>query len=174
MVAVQGGGTVIASMPCSFTVQDDGPDAQITSASPAGSPEELADFRLPRVYEMEGRLPEQPYLSAESPSRFRMRATEELPDDDVMHACVLTYLSDIGTGLGMFEGTERRSRTSIGSAVWFHRVARLDDWVLTDLVPHSVAGGRGWYSGSVFDAPGRLAASLTQAVLSRPTPYGAG
>jgi acyl-CoA thioesterase len=46
--------------------------------------------------------------------------------------------------------------------------------VLTDLVPHSVAGGRGWYSGSVSDAPGRLAASLTQAVLSRPTPYGGG
>ena len=52
----------------------------------------------------------------------------DLPDDDLVHACVLTYLSDISSGLAaMQEGTEC-SGASLDHAVWFHRRARLDEW----------------------------------------------
>jgi acyl-CoA thioesterase-2 len=43
----------------------------------------------------------------------------------------------------------------------------MDDWVLMDLVPHSAAGGRGWYTGSIHAADGRHAASLAQEALFR-------
>jgi len=43
----------------------------------------------------------------------------------------------------------------------------MDDWVLMDLVPHSVAAARGWYTGTVHDRGGRLVASLTQETLAR-------
>jgi acyl-CoA thioesterase-2 len=51
--------------------------------------------------------------------------------------------------------------------MWFHRPLRLDGWVLLDLVPHSVGGGRGWYTGTTHDTAGRLGASLTQETLFR-------
>ena len=105
--------------------------------------------------------------AAEWPQRFWMRASAPLPDDDLVHACVLTYISDVSSGLGAFEQAELRATTSLDHAAWFHRSARLDDWVLTDLVPHTLAGGRGWYTGSVFDREGRLVASLAQEMLSR-------
>jgi acyl-CoA thioesterase-2 len=58
--------------------------------------------------------------------------------------------------------------TSIDHAVWFHRKARLDDWVLMDLVVESTAGGRGFYTGRIFSRDGRLAAGLAQESLFRP------
>jgi acyl-CoA thioesterase-2 len=51
--------------------------------------------------------------------------------------------------------------------VWFHRPVRVDGWVLLDRVPHSVAGGRGWYTGSVHARGGVLGASLAQETLYR-------
>jgi acyl-CoA thioesterase-2 len=171
VVAVQDG-KVIANLSCSFTAPGDGADAQIPEAPGAGSPEELPEFSMPRVYSMEGRLPDQPYPESDWPLRFWMRAVEKLPDDDLVHACVLTYMSDVSTGLGAFQGSEVHAGSSLDHAVWFHRPARLDEWVLTDLVPHSVAGGRGWYTGSVFDRAGRLVASFAQEMLSRSQPRG--
>ena len=46
----------------------------------------------------------------------------------------------------------------------------MDDWVLLDLVPHSVAAGRGWYTGTVHAPGGALIASLTQETLFRRNP----
>ena len=57
--------------------------------------------------------------------------------------------------------------SSLDHAVWFHRPARLDEWVLLDIVPHTTAGGRGWYTGTVSSPDGVLRASLTQESLFR-------
>ena len=54
--------------------------------------------------------------------------------------------------------------------MWFHRPADLCDWVLVDMVPRTVAGGRGWYTGTVTTADGVLAASFVQETLFRPGP----
>ena len=81
---------------------------------------------------------------------------------------MLTYLSDISSGLTGIRNSEgARSGASLDHAVWFHRPARLDEWVLMDLVPHTVAAGRGWYTGTIHTKDGRLAASITQETLFR-------
>jgi acyl-CoA thioesterase-2 len=101
------------------------------------------------------------------PTRFWCRCTVPLPDDDLLHACVLTYMSDLSTGLIPFEGDGAETGASLDHAVWFHRRARLDDWVLIDLVPHTVAGGRGWYTGAFYGTDGVRLASITQEALFR-------
>ncbi|HEX4088789.1 MAG TPA: hypothetical protein VHZ33_08730, partial [Trebonia sp.] len=52
--------------------------------------------------------------------------------------------------------------TSIDHAVWFRRRVALDDWVLMDLQPEWIAGGRGMYTGRIFSRDGTLAASIAQ------------
>jgi len=86
---------------------------------------------------------------------------------------VLTYLSDIGTGLTFFDEDDADPGPSLDHAVWFHRPARLDEWVLSDMVPGTVAAGRGWYTGTITTVDGTLAASVAQESLFRrgPNPF---
>jgi acyl-CoA thioesterase-2 len=96
------------------------------------------------------------------PHQFWARARGPLPDDPLLHACVLTYLSDVGTGLEKLELDEPWWGPSLDHAVWFHHQARLDDWVLVDLLPGAAAGGRGFYTGTVHDREGHLLATIAQ------------
>jgi len=96
------------------------------------------------------------------PSRFWIRCTTELPDDPLVHAAVLAYTSDISSGLIAFEGDGTITGPSLDHAVWFHRPARMDGWTWQDLTPQTVAGGRGWYTGSVHAADGSRVASIAQ------------
>jgi acyl-CoA thioesterase-2 len=170
VVAVQGG-EVIFNMSASFQAPGDGPDSQVQEPPDAERPEDSESLDLPRLFSMEGRRPSQPYRATSWPTRFWARATVALPPDDhLMHSCVLTYLSDIGTGLSALPDDEAAPGPSLDHAVWFHRRVRLDDWVLMDMRPVSVAGGRGWYAGSVTTADGGLAASFVQETLFRPGP----
>ena len=93
-------------------------------------------------------------LERRLPTQFWIRCTAELPDDPMLHAAVLTYVSDISNGLVPLEGTEMRSGPSLDHAVWFHRPARMDEWTWQDLVPHTAAGGRGLYTGTMYSAAG--------------------
>lgn len=169
IVAVQGG-EVLASVSCSFTPAGDGPDVQVEPAPVrGGEPEAMPLYAPGRLFDMECRVPpEQDHPEAVWPVRFWSRATVPLPGDPLVHACVLTYLSDISSGVGAIAGAAEWTATSLDHAVWFHRPVRMDDWVLMDLVPHTVASSRGWYTGSVHDRAGRLVASLTQETLARP------
>lgn len=167
VVALQGG-EVIFSMSASFHVAGPGPDLQVQEAPGTESPEESAELEMPRLFSMASRRPAQPFPSAHWPTRFWARATVPLPEDPLVHACVLTYLSDIGTGLSALPEDEASPGPSLDHAVWFHRHARLDDWVLMDMTPRTVAAGRGWYTGSIFTPAGALAASFVQETLFRP------
>jgi acyl-CoA thioesterase-2 len=169
VVALQGG-QVLASVSCSFTTGSDGPDVQV-AAGPAvtGDPAGLERYVPARLFDMECRVPrEQEYPDAEWPARFWARAVAELPREPVVHAAVLTYLSDISSGSGAIDVGTRLTATSLDHAVWFHRPVRMADWVLVDLVPHSLAASRAWYTGTLHDRAGALVASLTQEVLARP------
>ncbi|MGY1615489.1 acyl-CoA thioesterase [Geodermatophilus sp. SYSU D00691] len=166
VVALQGG-EVVFSMSASFAAAAEGPEVAVDPAPDAEPPDGLPAHTLPRLFSMEGRLPSQPYPDGHWPTRFWARTSVPLPDDRLVHSCVLTYLSDIGTGLSALPDDEASPGASIDHAVWFHRPARLDDWVLMDLVPHTVSAGRGWYSGSLTTADGTLAASLAQETLFR-------
>jgi acyl-CoA thioesterase II len=165
VVAVQRG-KVIFNMSASFHAPEPGLDRQVEPMPAAGDPEALPALELPRLMSMEARVPEQPHR-VHWPTRFWSRCTAELPDDPLAHACALTYLSDILTGLSPLQEDDWYPGSSLDHAVYFHRPVRMDRWVLIDLVPRSVAGGRGWYTGTVHDQDGALAASVTQEALFR-------
>jgi acyl-CoA thioesterase-2 len=169
VVAIQRG-EVIFSMSASFTAPGKGPDVAVEPAPEAESPDGLPSHALPRLFSFEGRRPAQPYPDAHWPTRFWARSTTPLPSDPLLHASVLTYLSDIGTGLSALPEDEASPGPSLDHALWFHRPARLDDWVLMDLVPRTVAAGRGWYTGTLHASDGVLAASFVQETLFRPGP----
>ena len=169
VVALQGG-EVLASVSCSFTTVGEGPDVQVTPAPVVtGDPAPLPPYTPGRLFSMECRVPrEQAFPHAEWPARFWGRAVVPLPEDPLVHAAVLTYLSDISSGAGAIDVGTRLTATSLDHALWFHRPVRMDDWVLMDLVPHSLAASRAWYTGTLHDRAGALVASLTQEVLARP------
>ncbi len=170
VVAVQAG-EVIFSMSASFQAPGEGPDHQVHEPPHSERPEASPAFDLPRLFSMEGRRPSQPYPAPSLPTRFWARCTVALPpEDDLMHSCVLAYLSDIGTGLSALPDDDAAPGPSLDHAIWFHRPARLDDWVLMDMRPVTVSAGRGWYAGSVTTADGGLAASFVQETLFRPGP----
>jgi acyl-CoA thioesterase II len=166
VVAVQNG-EVIFNMSASFHASDTGPDEQVVEPPPGiEPPEDSLPFDPLRLFSYDARLPpsEPPF---DFPRRFWARATVPLPSDALVHAAVLTYLSDISSGLTPLHTAQARSTASLDHAVWFHRPVRADEWVLSDLRPHSAAEGRGWYTGSMFDRDGRLVASLAQEALFR-------
>ena len=56
---------------------------------------------------------------------------------------------------------------SIDHALWFHRAARVDDWLLYAMDSPSAQGARGLARGLIFDRGGRLVASVAQEGLMR-------
>ena len=166
VVAVQGG-EVIFSMAASFHAGGAGPDIPVQQMPDVEAPDGLKSYGMPRLFTMESRRPGQADPGWRLPTRFWARTTVPLPDDQLVHACVLTYLSDIGTGLATMPQDEASPGPTLDHAVWFHRHARLDEWVLMDMQPGTVSGGRGWYTGAIFTAGGTLAASFTQETLFR-------
>lgn len=103
--------------------------------------------------------------------RMWVRVPAPLPDDRLVHACALTFASDLGTGFGQLRVPGLSTGgASIDHAVWFHRPVRLDDWTLLDLRPVMAGGARGVYLGTMRDREGSLAAMLSQELLLRPPP----
>ena len=168
VIAVQNG-VVIFNMAASFQIGQDGPDFQAHAMPRVTGPEGLPDLAgRTRMLGIDIRVPPQPAPGQEWPSRVWMRTREEL-SGDTEHACALTYVSDMFTGLASVPAISQVGPvTSIDHAVWFHRRARLDDWVLMDLLPESTSGGRGMYAGRIFTAAGALAAGIAQESLFRP------
>jgi acyl-CoA thioesterase II len=162
VIAVQEG-TVIFNMTASFHVTEPGVDYQPHQAPEVTPPDELPDSDIGSpLVGVDVRVPEQPQAGQRRPSRVWLRARDGLADD-TLHACALTYVSDIFTGLTAAPGIDRPGQTiSLDHAVWFHRRVTLDDWVLMDLQPESIAGGRGMYTGRIFSRDGRLAAGIAQ------------
>ena len=58
-------------------------------------------------------------------------------------------------------------RASLDHAVWFHRPARGDQWLLFDMRLQSLQGSRGVAHGTVHSADGHLVATVAQEGLLR-------
>jgi len=100
--------------------------------------------------------------------RLWVRAANRLPDDPLTHACVLAYVSDLGSGFGQVEVAGLPAGgPSIDHSLWFHEPIRADDWILLELWPMKAGGARGLYSGSMRSDDGRLGAVVTQEMLLR-------
>jgi acyl-CoA thioesterase-2 len=101
------------------------------------------------------------------------RARSPLPDDEILHRCLLAYVSDMGlmsTSLVPHMATTPRSAimgASLDHAMWFHRSVRVDDWFLYDRDSPTAGASRGFNRGSFHDRSGRLMASAAQECLIR-------
>ncbi len=109
-----------------------------------------------------------------------MRAIDRLPDDDVLHRCLLAYVSDfylLNTATlphAELLASSKRFFASIDHAMWLHWPLRVDDWFLCSYDSPSAAGSRGFSRGSVFTRDGRLVASTAQEGLMRVGPAAPG
>jgi acyl-CoA thioesterase II len=168
VTAVQDGAAIF-SMVASFHVPEPGQDYQAHQIPQVAGPDELPDWRMPtRMRGVDMRVPEQPKPDQRRPSRIWLRPRHPLPDD-IMHACALTYLSDMCDGLRLVPGNLTSGPLpSIDHSVWIYRKIALDDWVLLDLHPESAHSGRGVYTGQIFARDGTLAAGIAQESVYRP------
>jgi acyl-CoA thioesterase-2 len=121
-------------------------------------------------------------VAAENPLRpsprapdqaFWFRASEPLPDDPQVHRCLLAYATDhaLLTVTLRPHGTSWILRdtmvASLDHALWFHRPARFDEWLLYAMDSPSAQAARGLARGQIFDRAGRLVASVAQEGLIR-------
>lgn len=173
VVAVQSG-EVIFSMSASFQVPKDAPQ-WCPPCEAELQPDELEEGgvidRFDHTVDIRALPPAVAYDEKDwpVPGRMWVRARKELPDDPMLHACVLTYMSDIGSGFGDGQAAGfPRGGPSIDHALWFHEALRTDDWIYIGMWPVKAGGGRGLYSGIMQDLDGRVGATLTQEILFRP------
>jgi acyl-CoA thioesterase-2 len=105
-----------------------------------------------------------------------IRTVDRLPDGDRLHRCLLAYASDfhlLGTALMRHENSIAKGRliiASIDHVMWFHRPARMDEWLLYAADSPSASGARGYTRGSLFTREGVLVASTAQEGLVRVLP----
>jgi acyl-CoA thioesterase-2 len=96
-----------------------------------------------------------------------------LPDDPALHRAVITYASDytlLGTsalphGLSWMRG--ELVGASLDHAIWFHKDARADEWLLYATDAPWSGGGRGFNRGRIFNRAGELVASVAQEGMMR-------
>ena len=102
-----------------------------------------------------------------------LRVNGELPDDPLLHVCLMTYASDLtlldtvllGHGLNWYDG--QTSGASLDHAMWFHRPFRADQWLLYAQDSPVAYGALGLARGEVFTAGGDLVVSVVQEGLIR-------
>ena len=102
---------------------------------------------------------------------FWVKTRRTLPDDPALHACVLAFISDMGVvGSARAPGAAMPAQlmgASLDHAMWFHRPARADEWLLFSVEPVSNFGARGLARGTMHDPAGVLVASVAQEALLR-------
>jgi len=104
---------------------------------------------------------------------YWFRTVDRIPDDPMLHRCLLAYASDfqfIGTALrphGRSWHQPTMVVASIDHALWFHREARVDEWLLYAMDSPSAQAARGFARGLIYDRGGRLIASVAQEGLMR-------
>ena len=132
----------------------------------------LAKLERPMIiHDLEPNDPANPQKCT-GPRHVWFRSRGNLPDDRLLHQCVLTYASDLTLpeaslrihGRTWFERTMMVA--SLDHTVWFHRPFRADEWMLYQTDSPSTEGSRGLNFGHVFQ-DGNLVASVVQESLMR-------
>jgi acyl-CoA thioesterase II len=187
VVAIQHGRPIF-NLAASFHVEEEGLDHQLPMP-PAPEPESLPTFheRMAPYKEQMGdwyfrprpidlRFASDPVEAGgrrEPRQQVWMRADGQLPDDPLLHVCVVAYASD----MTLLDSTmlphdvrwddQNLMAASLDHAMWFHRAFRADEWLLYDQDSPSASGARGLAQGRIFTADGRLVVSVVQEGLIR-------
>ncbi len=109
-----------------------------------------------------------------------IRADGDLPDNDLLHVCLVTYASDmtlldsvlLANGLSWGDG--RTAGASLDHAMWFHRPFRADRWLLYSQESPVAGGARGLARGELYTQEGELVVSVVQEGLIRTVKRGTG
>ncbi len=174
VVARQSGGAIF-NLSASFQRHEEGVETQTADfPSDAPDPASITSYR-------EGSGVDRydvPFEDKPPRSLVWARYPGELGDDPRLHACALAYLADTNPmdavatshpkGMpadGDWEDTYMTA--SLDHAMWFHRPARADDWLLFDLDGHGIIRTRGLSTGHVFTADGQHIATIAQEGLIR-------
>lgn len=97
-----------------------------------------------------------------------VKAFERLDDDPALHQAALAYVCDytILESMLRVQGLAWAEpglvTASLDHAMWFHREARADEWLLYAQELGSLQNGRGLGIGRFFDQAGRLIATVAQ------------
>lgn len=189
VVAIQHG-QAIFNLSASFHVAETGLNHQSAVPDDLPDPESLPDFRtrwaehaddLGMVLDTPRPIDVRPvdWQPADRrrplPPRQRVwfRADGQLPDDPVLHTCVLTYASDmtlLDTAVLPHGGSYREEElmmASLDHAIWFLRPFRADEWLLYDQDTPSASNALGLARGLVYRQDGTLVAAVVQEGLIR-------
>lgn len=179
VVARQSGGAIL-NLEASFQRAEESPDVETISLQ--------SDLPRPDTLTTDSWSPSfsRAFIPAgHTPDRFGggraaawLRVDDALPDDRLVQAAALAYLSDdlptdavvrahpVGA-----EPEEVRHRVlfnaSLDHTVWFHRPGLAEQWHLHDFSCHTIVGGRGLSLGHVHAADGTHVATVAQEVLLR-------
>jgi len=132
------------------------------------------DFRPVRKVDVFNPRPQPPY------SNIWFRLSDKIDVSDQIHRALMAYASDfhlVGTATlphGISFVQDDLVMASLDHAMWFHRPARVDEWLLYSCDSPSSSGGRGLARGSIYDRSGRLVASAVQEGMIRVGDHHAG
>ena len=128
------------------------------------------------IVEMKPVSPEDYFMRKSDTTRglYWIRSVSKLPDDALTQMAALAYVSDyfltstviLKHTLSAMSGEVMMA--SLDHAMWFHRPARADEWVLVDTLSPFAGGARGFTRGAIFDRNRKLIASVAQEGLVRP------
>ena len=102
-----------------------------------------------------------------------IRAVGRLPEDPLLHeatfayACDMTLLDITCYPLGLAWLDPQVEQASLDHGMWFHRLFRMDHWLLYVQQSPVAAEGRALARGSLFTRDGTLVASVVQEGVSR-------
>ncbi|MEY9953779.1 acyl-CoA thioesterase [Leifsonia sp. EB34] len=179
-------GLPILSMIASFQDDDEGLEHQVDMPEGLPDPESLPNsaatleevehpvaqyWASQRPFDMR-HVPSPIYLSVEGAhvahQAVWFRSIGDLPDDPALHRAALAYASDytimesVMRRHGVAWATPGLKAASLDHAMWWHRPARVDEWLLYTQESPSANGGRGLALGRIFSRDGRLVASVAQ------------
>ncbi len=173
VTARQSGGAIL-TLTCSFQGHEEGPETQSPDfPDDVPKPDTLADGWGAGVIRRDVVA-----CGAEPRSMCWAKFPEPLPDDRRVHACALTYLSDLNPMTAVAashprgrireeDWTEKYMSASLDHAMWFHRPVKADRWVLIDMTGHGMLRTRGLATGPIFSAGGTHIATVAQEGLLR-------
>ncbi|HEY6644247.1 acyl-CoA thioesterase II [Povalibacter sp.] len=193
VVAIQHGQQIF-HMSASFQAHERGGMDRQVGMPEVPDPDSLPDLAT-AIEEMARKAPDspRPFVARDLPIEFRpaylpdplegvpkdpmmriwFRTVDRLPCDGVLHQALLAYASDyylLGTAIldeRLTVGHDNLQVASIDHAMWFHRPARADEWLLYVLDSPNANGSRGFARGSIFSRDGMLVASTAQEGLVR-------
>jgi len=189
--AYQDGVPILSAM-ASFQDNDEGLDHQVEMPKDLPDPESLpttaeslasVDHPVARYWASERPfdmryVPSPIFFSVEGAhvahQAVWLKSVGPMPADMNLHRAALAYASDysilesIMRRHGLAWATPGIKVASLDHAMWWHREARVDEWLLYVQESPNAIGGRGLSLGRIFDRSGRLIASVAQEGMVRP------